>query len=148
MEYLPLVIPIGNKPSSSSAIAANQVRFTATTKHTASAIGSAVAGTGVGSVGGNSMGFGKENGIGSGDKNDVGSNGNNSIGSGAEVNVGNNPENAIVCLGILSATAIDPAFSWFNVAVLTSSTAGYDHLTPLSSVVQMGWAIKPPVLLF
>lgn len=153
-EYPPPVALIGNKRSSSPAVAANQVQFTTTIKHTTSGIGGAITGTGIGSLEGNNMGFDKKNGISSAGEVGVGSismgsGSNNSVGSSdVEVDAGGNPEDAIVCLGALWATATGPAFFWFNIAVPISPTANHGHPTPVSSVVQVGQAIKPLVLFF
>lgn len=139
-EYPPSVAPIGNKLSFGPVVAANQVRFTATTKHTADRISGVTAGTGIGVGGGNGMGSGGNNGMDSAKKVGVGSvgmgfGGNNDVGSGAEVGAGGNPRDPVVCLGTLSTTVIGPASSQFNVAVPTSPTAGHGHPISVSSMV-------------
>lgn len=101
------------------------------------------------------MSFGRENNISSAKKVGVGSigmifigvsfigvgsvcggfNNNNGMGFSIKIGMDDNPGNAIVCLSILSATAIGLAFSWFNVVALTSPTTSCGHLTPISSMI-------------
>lgn len=136
------------------------MQFTATTKHIAGGISSATTGTCMGSVGDNGIGVGGGNRVSSGGNNGVGSagevgvgfvdmsfGGNNKVGSNEEVDAGGNPGDAIVCSGTLSTIAIGLASFRFNVAALISPTAGRNHPTPVSSVFQVGPAIKLPSLL-
>ena len=64
-----------------------------------------------------------------------------------EIDVDDNPGDAVVYLGALSAIGSDPTSSWFNVVILISPTTGCGYLIPISSMVWIGQAIMPPVLL-
>lgn len=132
---------------------ANQVWFTTTTKHIIGGVGGAVAGNGVGSIGGNSVDFSEGNSMSSIGEDGmgfvgVGFGGNNGASSSMNIGADGNLGEAVVCLGALSATATGPTSFRFNVAVPTSLTAGRGYPTFISSIVQVGQAIKPPVLLF
>lgn len=103
---------------------ANQMRFTITIKYTASEIGNAIPNTSVSYIGGNSIGGSRRNYIDINSNNSINSTrkvgigfvgmgfgSNNIISSIAKIGANNNPEDAIVYLDVLSATAIDPTFS-------------------------------------
>lgn len=152
-------MPIGNKQSFGPAVVLNQVRLTATTKHTADGVGGAVTSTGVGFIRGNGLGFGGENGVGFYGNNGVGSSGevgvgsvcisssgNNGVGSNMEFGTDGNLGDVVVCLGVLSAMTTSPASSQFNIAASTFLTVCCGYPTPVFSVVQVGQAIKPPVM--
>ena len=144
-KYLPHFILVSTKKSSRPVVLANQVRFTASTKHIAIGLGSAVAVIGVGFTGGNGVGSGGEVKVVLIAEIGVSFNSNYNIGSNVEIDIVGDLRNAEVCLGVMPATAAGSAFSWLNIAMPISSISR-SHLTLVSSMVQVDQASKTPVL--
>ena len=128
-------------------ILANQVQFTALTKHTASRLDGVVAITGVISDKGSGVGSNGTVEVVLTIEIGVSSSSDHTVGFGIKVGIGSDLENMEVCLGIVPATAVITASSQLNVAA-PISPIGRGHLSPVSSVVQVSYAIKPPVLFF
>lgn len=136
-------------------ILANQVRFTTPIKHTSGEVDDDIMIT--------SVGFIKSNSIDSDvtvevipivnaiiifvARINVSSDGNYGMNGNVEIRANNNPEDVIVTLDIEPAMVTSQTSSQLNI-IMPISFIGYSHLIPVSFIIQVEQAIKPPILFF